>query len=262
MSRVATSALVAVGFLATMSAAQNCVTNGGVHMIVARASTEAPGTGIIGAVANSTAQQLPGSDIVAVDYPATLVDYVQSETAGVTAMTKLVTDYAAACPNSPIVLMGYSQGAQVSADVACGASETGFPQTQPLPASISDRIVAIVLMGDPSHVPGTAFDKGSSTNKGVFPRQNLTGCNAVASRMASFCNSGDAFCDSGLSIAVHLSYVQTDGANATAFVVAKAKSSLLQEATVQVSGAPTTMEGPVSAVLLTATLSGLFVFLL
>lgn len=83
-----------------------------VHMIVARASTEPPGTGIIGQVAQQVQAQTPGSDIIAVDYPATLSDYVNSESAGVTAMTKLVTDYATACPNSKLVLMGYSQVSQ------------------------------------------------------------------------------------------------------------------------------------------------------
>ena len=41
-------------------------------MIVARASTEAPGQGIIGAVATSVQGMIPGSDSEAVDYPATL----------------------------------------------------------------------------------------------------------------------------------------------------------------------------------------------
>lgn len=84
-----------------------CVT--GVHMIVARASTEDPGTGIIGQVANNVKSQIPDSDIVAVDYPALLSPYVSSQKAGVTAMTKLVQDYAKACPQTKMVLMGYSQ---------------------------------------------------------------------------------------------------------------------------------------------------------
>jgi hypothetical protein len=81
----------------------------GVHMIVARASTEAPGQGIIGAVATSVQGMIPGSDSEAVDYPATLQNYNTSEPAGTTAMTKLITEYAARCPNSKIALLGYSQ---------------------------------------------------------------------------------------------------------------------------------------------------------
>ena len=81
----------------------------GVHMIVARASTERPGGGIIQAVADGVESQVPGSDSVAVDYPATLQNYQNSEAQGVAAMTQLIQEYAAACPGSPMVLMGYSQ---------------------------------------------------------------------------------------------------------------------------------------------------------
>jgi hypothetical protein len=78
-------------------------------MIVARASTEAPGEGIIGAVATSVQGMIPGSDSEAVDYPATLQNYNTSEPAGTAAMTKLITEYATRCPNSKIALLGYSQ---------------------------------------------------------------------------------------------------------------------------------------------------------
>lgn len=42
--------------------------------------------------------------------------------------------------------------------------------------------------------------------------------------MVSYCNSNDTFCDSGDSIAVHLSYVQDNGTAAMNFVVSQAKS--------------------------------------
>jgi acetylxylan esterase len=91
------------------SSAANTTCASGVHMIVARASTEAPGEGIIGAVATQVQQSVPGSDSEAVDYPATLTDYLNSEASGVTAMTKLIQSYVARCPNSKIALLGYSQ---------------------------------------------------------------------------------------------------------------------------------------------------------
>ena len=47
-------------------------------------------------------------------------------------MTKLVTDYASRCPSSKMALLGYSQGAQVAADVMCGTSETGWTATPPM----------------------------------------------------------------------------------------------------------------------------------
>jgi hypothetical protein len=133
--------LLTITLLANLILAQGNQTtcSPGVHMIVARASTEQPGTGIIGAVAQNVSQQIPGSSIVAVDYPATLENYQASEAQGVTAMTKLVQDYAAACPTSKMVLMGYSQGAQVALDVLCGTSEKNFTPTKPVADVLGNR---------------------------------------------------------------------------------------------------------------------------
>lgn len=84
-----------------------CVT--GLHMIVARASTEAAGEGTIGGVSTQVKALIPNSDSEAVDYPATLTDYQNSEGKGVTAMTAQIKAYAARCPNTKIAIMGYSQ---------------------------------------------------------------------------------------------------------------------------------------------------------
>jgi len=111
---------------------QSCAS--GVHVIVARASTEAPGQGIIGAVADEIVERIPGSDSVAVVYPATLTNYLSSESQGVAAMTKLIENYVADCPDSKIVLMGYSQGAHVTGDVLCGSSTSN-----PLPSNLGQN---------------------------------------------------------------------------------------------------------------------------
>ncbi|KAI1849536.1 hypothetical protein JX265_013651 [Neoarthrinium moseri] len=212
-----TSTTTIIALLMAKSQAQQCPTGSGVGMIVARASTEAPGTGIIGAVADDVAVQIPGSTITAVDYPATLQNYQSSEGQGVAAMTQLVQNFTASCPDAKMVLMGYSQGAQVAMDVLCGTSETGFATTEPV---ASDNVAAVVLMGDPSFTPDQAFNAGTATNEGRFPRQDIASCGAT-DRIASFCNAGDTFCDSGLSLQVHLSYVQTNGADATKFIISK-----------------------------------------
>ena len=76
-------------------------------------------------------------------------------------------------------------------------------------------------MGDPSHVPGQSQDVGTSTKSGVFPRVNTAACAPSAPITQSFCNSEDEFCDSGDSLAVHLSYVQAFGTQAAQFVVGR-----------------------------------------
>lgn len=85
----------------------------GVHIIVARASTESPGPGIIGAVATQVMAAIPDSSMESVDYPATLANYTTSEALGVEGMRSLVEGYVGRCATGKVVLMGYSQGAQV-----------------------------------------------------------------------------------------------------------------------------------------------------
>lgn len=152
------SLLLLTGLLAATATAQNATTGGGnattggtpsdapcvsgeaVHMIIARASLEKPGPGVIGQVATQVVAQLPGSDSEDVVYPATLENYPQSEAAGVSAMAALLTAYAGRCPGSKIVMMGYSQGAQVAADTACGTVEGSlFATTQPAEKSVLDK---------------------------------------------------------------------------------------------------------------------------
>ncbi|KAE9379787.1 carbohydrate esterase family 5 protein [Stipitochalara longipes BDJ] len=210
---------------ASNSSAANTTCASGVHMIVARASTEAPGEGIIGAVATQVQQSVPGSDSEAVVYPATLTDYLNSEASGVAAMTQLIQSYVARCPSSKIALLGYSQGAQVVGDVLCGTGEKFFNTTAALSTSLSKNIVAVIQMGDPSHVPGLPQDVGNSTKAGIFPRNNTAACASTASITQSYCNSNDTFCDSGSSIPVHLSYVQVYGAQAAKFIEEKVGAS-------------------------------------
>src|SRR5580693_8998045 len=105
-----------------------------VHIIVARASTEAQGDGVIGALAtliqgdvNATVSQ------EAVVYPATLTNYASSVGKGDSAMAADIENAVSACPNEKIVLLGYSQGAQVVGDVLAGGggSSLGVAETAP-----------------------------------------------------------------------------------------------------------------------------------
>ncbi|KAJ0118611.1 hypothetical protein J7T55_012863 [Diaporthe amygdali] len=197
---------------------------GAAHIIVNRASTEAPGTGVLGSVAESIVASCPGSDIVANPYPALLDPYVESETAGVGNLTEIALQYQDCCPDSKMVLLGYSQGAQVTADFLCGRSSAGFPPTSPYSAIVAENIAAVVLMGDPSFVKGLAWDRGNASNVSFFPRLDNAACLPVAEKMISYCDSGDYFCDNGTSadaLTIHESYVQVYGVDAAEYVVDK-----------------------------------------
>lgn len=63
--------------------------------------------------------------------------------------------------------MGYSQGAQVTADTVCGSTISGFAQTQPVSTAVTDKLAAIVLMGDPTHAVNQPYNEGTATKDGV-----------------------------------------------------------------------------------------------
>lgn len=132
---------LSVWLLAGVVAAHQCPTGNGIAIIVARGSTEPPGTGSIGNISSNAAEQLTGSIVLAVDYPATLSNYSSSEEQGVASATKLIQDYNKKCPGKKLVLMGYSQGAQVMTDVLCGTSEEGFNTTAPVAVSDCEHIL-------------------------------------------------------------------------------------------------------------------------
>lgn len=91
------------------AAAKGATTYGPVHIIVARASTEAAGTGVIGTLATTVQKANPGSTIEAIDYPASLAPYAPSSSAGTQATIKALNAAHQASPKSKIVMMGYSQ---------------------------------------------------------------------------------------------------------------------------------------------------------
>jgi len=186
------------------SAKNTCVT--GVHLIVAHGSTET-GYGDLDSVVTGVLAAIPGSSSEYIDYPATLTHYPTSEAAGVTNMTVRIESYVTSCPNTKVVFLGYSQGAQVVMDILCGSTAedvgTGLP---PIASEYTTTLSSVVNWGDPSFVLGQSYDEGNSTMNGIYPRQNLTACDPYASRIHSYCDAGDPFCASGNDVNVHVTY--------------------------------------------------------
>lgn len=144
------------------------------HIIVTRASTEAPGEGIIGSLATAvTKASKQKITVEATDYPAALNPYAPSVAAGTKALTTELTSEVTNCPGTKIVMMGYSQGAHVIGDVLAGTGKVaGFTQFAAISGNISGKVTAVVLMGDPRYLPNKAFNAGTSKTKGLFPRGN------------------------------------------------------------------------------------------
>ncbi|KAI4151854.1 MAG: hypothetical protein LQ340_003252 [Diploschistes diacapsis] len=202
----------------------------GVHIIAARGSTEAPGEGKCQSLSDLIKAQIPGSDDVAVVYPAALLEYETSETDGVKNMTQMIQSYTQSCPNTKIVLTGFSQGAQVVGDVLGGGSY-GSPPTAPLSAQFSQNIMAALQFGDPAHVAGKPYDKGNGTHNGIFHRSDTTALDVHSAILQSWCLHGDLFCDEGLSLATHGAEIPTNQVPATQFVVQLAQAAGLKTTT-------------------------------
>ncbi len=196
-----------------------------VHVIAARASTEAQGDGVIGALATLIQGDVSATvSQEAVVYPATLTNYASSVAKGDSAIkSELATDVAN-CPNEQFVLIGYSQGAQVVGDAlgGGGGGNLGTAATAGVPASTAAKILAVIQMGDPRRVPGLSFDVGTDPGAtGLFPRPSSESLSSFAAKFQSYCDTGDPFCASGNNLSAHLDYTQKYDSAASTFVTGK-----------------------------------------
>jgi cutinase-like protein len=123
-----------------------------VEVTFARATTEPPGVGVVGQeFIDSLRSQVGGKSIAVypVNYPAS-DDFAPSVNAGTSDANAHVQSMIANCPNTKMVLGGYSQGALVIDQITIAqAPVAGFvPET--LSADQADHVAALALFGNPS----------------------------------------------------------------------------------------------------------------
>jgi cutinase len=177
------------------------------EVIFARGTGEPPGVGGVGqAFVDSLQSQLPGRSmaVYAVNYPAT-DDYVNSALAGAGDAGAHVQNIVATCPNTRVVLGGYSQGAGVMDLVS-----------NQMPASVANHVAAVALFGNPS----SSYAK--SLTDGRIP--------AVSSlyrpKTIDLCLPDDIICAEGGNMVPHLLYVQNGMPDqAAAFVAGRLQQS-------------------------------------
>ena len=151
----------------------------GVHVFGARETTVSAGYGSSSTVVDLVTQTYSGATSEAIDYPACGgqsscggVSYADSAKQGVAAVTTAVNDYNEKCPNTTLVLVGYSQGGQIMDDALCGGGDTaeGVTSTEvPLSSAAVNMIKAAIFMGDPRYVSGLSYEVGTCTAGGVSP---------------------------------------------------------------------------------------------
>lgn len=137
-------------------------------------------------------------------YPATIdhfdppadIDLGESPSIGVRNLIDLVNVTTAQHPNQGIVLLGYSQGAQVVGDALVAPEHRicGYDAGE-ISSKANARIVAVVLFGDPRFTRGESFNVGTfdAGREGLFPR--LPGAlRPYASRLQNYCAKDDVTC--------------------------------------------------------------------
>jgi cutinase len=178
------SALVtATGLLvtpaATRASADDCPD---VEVIFARGTNEPPGMGRVGdAFVDSLRQQTGGLNIdtYGVNYAASKLQLHGGDGANDT--INRVKQAVAKCPNTKIVLGGYSQGASVI-DIVAGVPIGGINWGSSLPPELASHVAAVATFGDVADRAG-----------GSLPTQSAL----LGSRAIDLCNPNDPICHAG-----------------------------------------------------------------
>jgi hypothetical protein len=85
---------------------------------------------------------------------------------------------------------------------------------------VTSHVTAVVQYGDPRRIPSQSFDVGSDKGaEGIFPLLKTQLLTSFASRIQSYCDTGDPFCAKGFNLSAHLDYVEKYDKTADKFVV-------------------------------------------
>jgi cutinase len=174
--------------VAAEAAAQPC---SDVEVVFARGTNEPPGVGIVGqAFVDALSAQVGGRSVgvYAVNYPAS-DNYLSSSANGSDDARAHIQDVVTGCPNTKVVLGGYSQGAAVT-DMATAA----------MPPQVADRVAAVALFGTPSSAFSSMLAGGE---------QLPTTSPAYVAKTIDLCMDGDPICSPGANMLAHVSYVQS-----------------------------------------------------
>jgi hypothetical protein len=165
------------------------------EIIFARGTGEAPGVGGVGqAFVDSVRAQAGGRsvDVYAVNYVASgnfndRVEIARTIADGVRDEGSRIDFMAATCPDTRLILGGYSQGAVVSELRTSETAPAGVPADlvpPPLAPGAADKVAAVVLFGNPS---------GQFLSQ--FGAPTIDGGPAFNDRTLQLCAQGDTICE-------------------------------------------------------------------
>ncbi|WP_435405633.1 cutinase family protein [Mycolicibacterium houstonense] len=172
------------------------------EVIFARGTMEAPGVGDTGTAFIDTlrAHVAPKSvEVYPVDYPAT-TDF-PTAVRGIEDARARILSTAANCPDTKMVLGGFSQGAAVIGFVTASVVPDGVSPDEvpaPMPPEVADHVSAVALFGKPS----PRFMKVLN-NPSIVVGPNYT------AKAIDLCVDNDLVCDpQGRSFGIHTQYYQ------------------------------------------------------
>ncbi|MBV9090408.1 MAG: cutinase family protein [Mycobacteriaceae bacterium] len=148
---IAAALLIAPVAVSTTIAGAPAASCPDIEVVFARGRLESPGTGVIGnALVSALRSRVSGRNIgvYAVNYPAD----TQVEV-GANDMSQHVQYMVSNCPNTRLVLGGYSLGAAVT-DVVLAVPISALGFDNPLPAGTDQHIAAVALFGNGSQWAG------------------------------------------------------------------------------------------------------------
>jgi cutinase len=160
----------------------------------ARGTGEPPGVGFVGQAFVDALRAQAGGRTVGVhgvNYPASsnfadILEFRRNVVDGIRDQADHVRGVLAVCPNTRMLLGGYSQGAAATASVTSHVVPADVPGDYlpaPLPPEIADRVAAVVLFGKPS---------GGSLVKYGVPGADIGP--SYAGKSLELCAIGDMVC--------------------------------------------------------------------
>lgn len=165
-----------------------------VEVVFARGTGEPAGLGRVGsAFVESLRSQVAPRSVAGypVNYPANRNFLAAGD--GANDASGRIQYMAGACPDTRMVLGGYSQGAAV-VDIVTAVPVAGFGFGNPLPAPFADRVAAVAVFGNPSNRFGGPLTALSP----------LYGAKTI-----DLCNGADPICSDGRDASAHSLYVQS-----------------------------------------------------
>jgi cutinase len=189
----------------TMLPVANAVACNDIQVVFARGTDEAPGIGRVGQAFVDSLRGKIGNrsmGVYGVNYPASY-DFLAAAD-GANDASAFIQDVVNTCPDTRLVLGGYSQGAAII-DVITSVPFPAIGFNNPLPPNVADHVAALAVFGNP-------------TTRVGLP---LTSSPVYGGKAIDLCNAGDPICSNGNDVPAHRSYGPDGTASQAAAFVAR-----------------------------------------